>query len=109
MPTALRNLPTFVRQIAVSTGFLALSAVSAASFEDDRPDPESFKAYCVDYYSAAQCDDALRFVRKTCGFRCIAILQANEDPQSYLNLLRMAVEGGQALRLAVAVREKARD
>jgi hypothetical protein len=50
----------------------------------------------------------LRFIRKTYGFRYIVILLANDEPQSYLASLRIAVKGGEAMRLAVTAGDKAR-
>jgi hypothetical protein len=89
-------------------GLLAAPVASAAELDGSRSDSEWFNAYCIDYYSPVQCNDALRFIRKTYGFRYIAILLANDEPQSYLASLRMAVEGGEAMRLAIAAGDKAR-
>ena len=94
--------------LALALALLAAPVASAAELDDTRSDSDWFSAYCIGYYDTVQCNDALRFIRKTYGFRHIAILLANDEPQSYLASLRMAVEGGQAMRIAVAAGDKAR-
>ena len=89
-------------------GLLAARVASGAELDDTRSDSEWFNAYCIDYFSPMQCNDALRFIRKTYGFRYIGILLANDEPQSYFASLRMAVDGAEAMRLAIAAGDKAR-
>jgi hypothetical protein len=84
-------------------GFLAsISRASAAEVEEEMSDADWFRSYCVDYYSLAECDAALLFIRKTFGLRYIESLNANEDPQSYLASLRMVIEGGRQMSSAQA-------
>jgi hypothetical protein len=83
MAAGARSAPNLVMTIAASA-CLILPVARAAAFEDDRSDPAVFTAYCIDYYTPTECDDALRFIRHIYGYRYIAILGANEDPQAYL-------------------------
>jgi hypothetical protein len=73
------------------------SAAVAADAEADVSDADVFEAYCADYYSLAQCDGALLFMRRAFGARYIASLNVNDDPQSYLASLREVIEGGRQM------------
>jgi hypothetical protein len=74
MPATSRTGGIIAGGMLFALALLLASVASAADVGDDRPDSEWFASYSVDYYSPAQCDDALRFIRKTYGFRHIAIL-----------------------------------
>jgi hypothetical protein len=78
MPATSKDGRIIAGGMLFALALLLASAASAADVGNDRPDSEWFASYCVDYYSPAQYDDALRFIRKTYGFRYIAMLQAND-------------------------------
>jgi hypothetical protein len=70
-------------------------------------DPEDgivleFQSFCVDYYTPAQCTDAVRFLLKTSGSRYFVQLHADESVGGFLDRLAIAVRGGEALRASEA-------
>jgi hypothetical protein len=56
----------------------------------------------VDYYTPAQCTDAVRFILKTSGSRYFVQLHYDESVDGFLDRIAAAVKGGEDLRASEA-------
>jgi hypothetical protein len=68
---------------------------------------QEFQSFCVDYYTPAQCTDAVRFILKTVGSQYFVQLHYDESVDGFLDRLATAVKGGEVLKASETLAIKA--
>ncbi len=112
-PCAIFSGVLSLRQGLIVTALLTALALPATA-RTARLDPqdamvEEFQPFCVNYYTAAQCTGAVRFILKNAGSQYFVQLQFEESGDGFLDLLAKLVKRGEALRANEAAAAKADD